>query len=827
MNPKASHLSNLRFFLFFSLVPYTLLTAQEKKESSPPFLPLQKKEQASAQNEKKQAEKPATNSTPSKPSTSKTSSPSEKGSLTKGLSGNRDNSQNEKEKKKNAESLADSKNSNLPKNALSNAPSLSAQNDKPANANNGQMTAAKKPAMQYLPKSGYSLPSCDTIANRSWLSAQHREAKGIGYNVGYSTLELFLGHPFCESTLGFVDLRGHIFNSGKWAANGGIGLRHGLDAYPYVVGINAYYDYREASHSHFDQIGGGLELLAASWDLRLNGYIPLGGRKHKFEDGFSEFKENRAIFAKHYEFSYYGGDLDLGYEFVKGDLGDLHGTLGGYYFYGEYGKNAKGGFLKLNARITPYVSLEAQGSYDNLFHWIGQGALAVNVPFGGKALRKKPMSCMEPLSLGERLVEPVARFEIIVKNEHKKKALAVDPITGEPLFFLFVDNELGSSDGTFEHPYPTLAAAETASSAGDTLYVFAGDGTTTGMDVGITLKDNQHFLGSGVLHTFSTRFGMRDVPAQTNNLPSITRTGGDTVTLADNNVVRGFNISGTAIGIIGASIQNGTYANNTISTPGGGMLIDGSSNGVFTIRNNTITNYSTNRGIIFSVTSSTRVTAFIENNHLTGTLASAGIFSNSPSTSNGLMVISNNSILDSLSGINLLPANTSDFTYLIDNNTIANMDSHGIDIETQNNTISNIRIYKNSISSISQEGILCVFSDASLGTLDIQKNTVLDTRTALGSAGTRIRIADTANIDVRLFDNDSFTDSNGFIGYSLVNDGILGSLFQVQSPDTALNGVALLNDGSNVGANTATKMGAVSTTGTISYIDLFLFNQSP
>jgi len=374
---KISPLLGLRALILFSLVPYTLFAAQENKKGDPAFMPFPKKEQRAPQKEPQQTKKPE----------------------------------------------VIKKRAPLSKSPVAKAPppSKTVQNESPPSTNNSQPAPVKSAAPRAAP-SFYSLFSCEKVPNRSWLSAQHRESKGIGYNVGYSTLELFLGNPFCARTLGFLDLRGHIFNNGKWAANGGIGLRHGLESSPYVVGINAYYDYREASHAHFNQVGGGLELLANRWDLRLNGYVPIGKRKHKFEDGFSAFKGNRAIFAKQYEFSYYGGDLDLGCEFIKGDLGDLHGTLGGYYFYGEYGKNAGGCFLKLNARVTPYVSLEAQGSYDNLFRWIAQGAVALNVPFGGKALKKKPMSCMEPLSLGERLVEPVARFEIIVKNEHKKKA---------------------------------------------------------------------------------------------------------------------------------------------------------------------------------------------------------------------------------------------------------------------------------------------------------------------------------------------------------------------------------------------------------------------
>ena len=57
--------------------------------------------------------------------------------------------------------------------------------------------------------------------NPSRISARHIENKGIGYNTGYTTLEAFLAAPTdLWPVMPFVDLRGHIFNDGHWAANG-------------------------------------------------------------------------------------------------------------------------------------------------------------------------------------------------------------------------------------------------------------------------------------------------------------------------------------------------------------------------------------------------------------------------------------------------------------------------------------------------------------------------------------------------------------------------------------------------------------------------------
>ena len=88
-------------------------------------------------------------------------------------------------------------------------------------------------------------------------TVRHIEGKGIGYNQGYTTLEgFFAPDPEKIAVMPFFDLRGHVFDNGKLAANGGLGARWrwGCRAY----GVNAYYDYRDDRRG-FNQVGVGLE----------------------------------------------------------------------------------------------------------------------------------------------------------------------------------------------------------------------------------------------------------------------------------------------------------------------------------------------------------------------------------------------------------------------------------------------------------------------------------------------------------------------------------------------------------------------------------------
>ena len=67
----------------------------------------------------------------------------------------------------------------------------------------------------------------------------------------------------------------------------------------------------------------------------------------------------------------------------------------------------------------------------------------------------------------------------------------------------YVDNTNPSlmDDGTSTNPFNTLAEASAASGTLDTIFVYTGDGMTTGQDSGITLLEAQRLIGQGVALT--------------------------------------------------------------------------------------------------------------------------------------------------------------------------------------------------------------------------------------------------------------------------------------------------------------------------------------
>jgi len=71
---------------------------------------------------------------------------------------------------------------------------------------------------------------------------------------------------------------------------------------------------------------------------------------------------------------------------------------------------------------------------------------------------------------------------------------------------LYVKNNGGGSTGRVDSPYATLAAAQAASADDDAVYVFTGDGTTSGQNAGFALNHNgERLIGEGVaLHASGT-----------------------------------------------------------------------------------------------------------------------------------------------------------------------------------------------------------------------------------------------------------------------------------------------------------------------------------
>lgn len=123
----------------------------------------------------------------------------------------------------------------------------------------------------------------------------------------------------------------------------------------------------------------------------------------------------------------------------------------------------------------------------------------------------------------------------------------------------YVNNSGSNGDGRQETPFSTLLGAQNASGAGDTLYVARGNGTTSGQNAGITLKNNQVLLGEGVPLTL----GATTILPAGSSPSLIGHASGVGIILAQNNTVRGLGITGQAAGLSGSTF--GTLTADTLS----------------------------------------------------------------------------------------------------------------------------------------------------------------------------------------------------------------------------------------------------------------------
>jgi hypothetical protein len=615
-------------------------------------------------------------------------------------------------------------------------------------------------------------------ANR--LNIRQIEGGGIGYGQGYTTLETFLTPTYkLNSWLPFLDLRVHRFDNNKYAFNAGLGLRYFSPSNCMFWGANAYYDYRQTKHKNYKQVGIGLEALGAHWDYRINGYIPVSERKsHGYNVKFDKFKAHRLYFTTKYEYDMAGVNAEVAYHWMPTSNIDLTAALGPYYFQGEYHKFAAGGQGRFKATFLNAISIEAIGSYDNLFKWNGQGQLCFSIPLGPKLkTRRISKSCCDDKPyLDLRSVQPVQRFEIIVADTHRESTVAIDPSTGLPYNFVFVNNDPSSTpNGTYENPYVTLAQAQAGSAPGDIVYVYGGGPVYLVPNLinsptpppapfydGFVMQTSQKLWGSGIAHSLRTSGGKVKIPAMTQLYPALnSTTPGDTawiiVTLADNAEVSGLyfpavNVEFAAIGQIGTN--NGLIENNIINlnSDASNSGVDGihlsNSFGSFTIRNNTITAIDTlyrDKGIVITSTTpgTSATTYYISNNTLigNGVSLSYGIFLNpfaGPS-----MSILNNTINQWGSGVFLSTIAGSSTSTTIVGNTFSGNVNTAIDaayLSVQANLTITNNIFTNNTTTSNLILINPITAD------EVMLNALINNNTFQGNvAGSNMLIGMTAN----------------------------------------------------------------------------------
>lgn len=233
----------------------------------------------------------------------------------------------------------------------------------------------------------------------------------ISIDEDYARMGLVLPVFCCNGTGYFIDGRAYRFNNGKWAASGGLGLRHDFGGCGWgIVGVNAFYDYRRGcSKSNFNQIGFGLEWFYDCFEIRANGYLPVSTKTRTCKTCiFNDIGNGFEATKKHVEFPYKGLDVEVGLPLVNHERGVLYAGAGPYYYHTTYNR-FWGGFGRFAWYIGSVFSAEVRFSWDPRYKWNAQGYAQISLPFN---LFCSPNCCCSDL-----FCKPVHRNDMILTNK--------------------------------------------------------------------------------------------------------------------------------------------------------------------------------------------------------------------------------------------------------------------------------------------------------------------------------------------------------------------------------------------------------------------------
>jgi len=239
----------------------------------------------------------------------------------------------------------------------------------------------------------------------SYSFLKHREHQGVGYETGYTSVDVMANPIDFSHFYPFLNVRGHVFNDSRFASNLGLIGRYLSNHKNWVFGVNIFYDYRSAKIFSGQQLGGGAELFFSDLAFRFNGYLPVGVVKKKDETHLQVALANLK------------GEVEKTLIELKPFI--LKGAVGVYYLTGRsfnnktFGK-AWGSQLRLTALIYEWIEAGIETTYDHIFNFTFQGYLALKIPIGSTRLRLPEKSFLL------NLFQPIRRNEIIPMQKERR-----------------------------------------------------------------------------------------------------------------------------------------------------------------------------------------------------------------------------------------------------------------------------------------------------------------------------------------------------------------------------------------------------------------------
>jgi hypothetical protein len=366
----------------------------------------------------------------------------------------------------------------------------------------------------------------------------------------------------------------------------------------------------------------------------------------------------------------------------------------------------------------------------------------------------------------------------------------------------YVDNSVAvSGDGSLTSPFDTLLAARNQAATGDTIFVFAGNGTSAGQNTGIMLAAGQKLLGQGLDFTYTISAGntVTIVPAVVAPaLPPLIQDNVGLVgivILANNNEVAGVRLLGDAlannVGIFGNGIDGFNIHDVTISDSTRQGIALTNASGLGFITDNTITNNEQGHGLDFDTANPATALLTISGNILTD-IAGTGIrvrynvLSPGGSTAISSNIITRVGIVgDDSRGIDLEATGTSDVNSLVNLNTVTTAGRAGIAVQSTLTATHSSIIDGNTVTDTSS-------ADATRGGINLDANNTSTLRASvqnniltLNSPGNGID-ASSGGDGVAALVCLEFAGNSSDTGFTLDNNPGEGSVLQVEGTQATL-----------------------------------------